>query len=120
MTDELKTLFTTLAVSLPVGLLIGIVLRKFTPGGCKRYAKLCRNKQWPVFTFGAILFAVLAVGSFLKTNPYFGAFFTAFCLLELFCLFAFGFRRLTPEDENQIDESDPSKLWPVRFWKKNG
>ena len=120
MTDELKTLLTILAVSLPVGLVIGILLRKLAPGVCKRYAKSCRNKQWPLFTFGAILFAILAVGSFLKNSPYFGAFFTAFSLFELFCLFAFGFRRLTPEEEKQIDESDPSKLWPVRFWKKIG
>jgi len=99
MTDELKTLLMILAVSLPVGILTGILLRKLAPDSCNRYARFSRNRQWPLFTLAAILFAVAAAGSFLIGKPYFGAFFTTFCLLELFALFAFGFKRLTPEEE---------------------
>jgi len=118
MTDELKVLLVIITVSLPVGLVIRVLLGKRIPGVFKHYTKLSRNKPWPILTLGAILFSALAVGSFLDNRMYFGLFFTAFCLLELYCLFAFGFKRLTPEEEKQIDESDPSKLWPFRFWKR--
>lgn len=118
MTDELKTLLTTLGIGASVGLVIGILLRKFTPGFCKRYAKFCSNRKWPIFSFGAVLFAVLSIDSFLNNRNYFGLFYTVFCLFELYCLFVYGFKRLTPEQERRIDESDPSKLSSLRFWKK--
>jgi len=118
MSDELRTLLLIVAVSLPAGLVVGIALRKFFPDGCKWYAKFCLNRQWKLFAFGALFFGVMGTGSFLLSRPYFGIFFMAFCLFELYGLFAYGFKTLTPEQEKQIDESDPRKLRPFRFWKK--
>jgi len=118
MSDEFKTLLLELAISLPAGLIIAIILLKLFPSGCKRYIKFCSNRRWKLFASSAVLFGVLGAESFLQNHPYFGVFFLVFCVFELFCLFAFGFKTLTPEEEKRIDESDPRKLWPFRFWKK--
>ncbi len=118
MSDELRRLLLILAISLPAGLVIGIALRKLFPAWCKRYAKFCRNRQWKLFAFGVLLFGVMGIVSFLQNMPYFGVFFLIFCLFELYAFFAFGFKTLTPEQEKQIDESNPRKLRPFRFWKK--
>ena len=118
MSDELRTLLRILAVSLPAGLVIGIASCKLFPAWCKRYVKFCHNRQWKLFAVAALFFGVLGIVSFLHSSPYFAVFFLAFCLFELYGLFAFGFKTLTPEQEKQIDESDPRKLRPFRFWKK--
>ncbi len=56
MSDELRTLLLTLAVAIPIGLAVGIVLRKLRPDSCKRYAKFCLDAQWKLFAFGFLLF----------------------------------------------------------------
>jgi hypothetical protein len=118
VSEELRFLLLILAVCVPVGLAIGIVLRKFKPRWCKSYAKACLNRKWWLFALGVVLFATLSVTQFLIGRTSFAVFFLLFAILELFALFAYGFKRLTPEMEKRIDESDPTKLLPFRFWKQ--
>jgi hypothetical protein len=88
------------------------------PDWCKQYAKRCLNRQWKLFALGVLFFGVTGTISFFMSYPYFGVFFLVFCLFEIYGLFTYGFKKLTPEQEKQINESDPTKLWPVKFWKK--
>lgn len=118
MSDELRALLLILAVSVAVGLAAGIALRKLRPEWCKTYAKFSLNRQWKLFAFGTVLFAVLGVLSFAQGRPYFGAFFVTFCGLELYAILRFGFKPLPPEMEKRINDSDPTKLLPLRFWKQ--
>ena len=118
MSDELSLLLLIIAVGMPVGAAIGVALRKHRPGWCKRYAKFCLNRPWKVYAMGVVLFAFLGAMMFAQGRPYFGAFFVVLCGFQTFMLFRYGFRRLTPEMERRIDESDPTKLWLVCFWKQ--
>lgn len=118
MSDELRALLLILAISVAVGLAGGIALRKLRPQWCKRVAKFSLNKQWKLFAFGTVLFAVLGVLSFAEGRPYFGAFFVAFSGFEIYAFFRFGFKPLLPEMEKRINDSDPTKLLPVSFWKQ--
>lgn len=117
MNEELQTLLIIASVSLPVGLALGLVARKRFPESCKRYAKFCLDRKWKLFAFGAVLFGVLAALSFLNNRVYFGWFFIAFAGLDLWVLFTSGFKPLSKEMEERIDESDPTKILPFRFWK---
>lgn len=117
MNDELRTLLMILAVSLPIGLAVGVMIRKFRPDLTKSWAKFCLNGQWKLFAAAAVMFGVFAGVSFAQSQPYIGTLLAAFCVLELFALFSFGFKKLSPDMEKRIDESDPTRLWPLRFWK---
>jgi len=118
MSDDLRALLLILAVAVPVGLAAGIALRKLRPEWCKRYAKFSLNRRWKLFAFGTILFAVLGVLSFAQGRPYFGACLVSFSGLELYALFRFGFKPLPPDMEKRINDSDPTKLLPLMFWKQ--
>lgn len=111
MSPELKQLCIIVAVSAPVGLAVGLLLRKKKPDWCKSYAKSCLDRKWRLFLAGLILFIGLSVASFVGDRPYFGLFFLAFALLEAFCLAKYGFRPLTPELEAKIDASDPTRIF---------
>lgn len=119
MSEELRTLLVLLAVAIPIGLAVGIGLRKLRPDLCKRYAKFCLGGQWKLFAFGFLLFGFLAAMSFMTGRAYFGALFIAFSGLQLFALLTYGFKPLTPAMEERIDESDPTRLLPWRFWKRD-
>ena len=119
MSEELITLLIILATCIPLGLLLGIALRKARPTWCKSYAKSCMNRKWWLFAFGVLMFLGLSIGSFAQGRPYFGVLFLLFVCLEAFALVMFGFKSLTPEQEAQIDASDPTRLWPISFWKQN-
>jgi ATP-dependent Clp protease protease subunit len=119
MSEDLKALLTIIAISLPVGLTIGIALRKLKPNWCKKYAKFCLNRQWKVFFLGVVLFGVISIHCFVINWFYFGIFFLLACLLEAFALINWGFKSLTPEMKKRIDESDPTKLFPIDFTKQN-
>jgi hypothetical protein len=111
MSPELKQLCTLLGASLPIGLLIGLFLRKTEPEWCKSYTKFCLDRKWWVFLTGLLLFITLGAISFVRNRPYFGWFFTAFALLEAYCLVKFGFRPLSPEMAAKIDASDPTRIF---------
>jgi hypothetical protein len=118
MTEELKVLCIILVTCVPVGLVIGVVVRKLRPDWCKSYAKYCMNGKWWIFAFGVFLFAGSSIMSFVQNRPYFGILFMLFAFGEAVALFAFGFKRLTPEQATNINASDPTKLWPLRFWNQ--
>lgn len=118
MPDGLRELLVMVAICVPVGLAIGIALRKLGPGLCKVYAKFLMNGHWWIYALGAALFAVMATASFASGRSYRGAFFLTFFVLEVFAFFFYGFRRLTPEMEKKIDASDPTRLWPINFTKQ--
>ena len=118
MTDELKTLLLILIITVPTGLIIGLIICKCSPNSCKSYAIFCMNKKWPLFAFGVVFFAIFSLISFLISKPYFGIFFAFFSLFELYVLFACGFKKITPEQIKKIDDSKPQNLTPFKFWKK--
>jgi len=118
MANEHIILLLIIGIGAITGLVVGISVRKLFPDVCKQYAKRTLNKQWKLFAFGVLFFGIMGIISFLMGYLYFGVFFMLFCLFELYGVFAYGFKSLTPEQEKQIDESDPTKLWPIRFWKK--
>jgi len=117
---ELSLLLILLAISLPIGLLGGIVTRKLRPDWCKSYTKYCLDGKWPIYAFGIVMFLGLSITAFLVGRPYFGILFALFIPLEALALIKHGFNSLTPEMEAKIDASDPTRLWPVKFWKKRG
>ena len=90
MTEEMITLLIMLATCAPIGLLVGIAIRKTRPSWCKSYAKFCMNRKWWLFLFGIVLFLGAAVMSFAEGRPYFGLFFLLFVCLETFVLFKNG------------------------------
>jgi hypothetical protein len=95
---------------------IGIALRRRRPEWCKRYVKFCSHRKWWLYGSGVLLFSILAVNAHVSAHPYLAAFYLAFALLEAYCFFQFGFRVLTPEMKNAIDQSDPTSVWPFRIW----
>ena len=117
MTEEFKMLVIILVICIPIGLFIGIAIRKSRPMWCKSYVKFVLNGRWWLFAYGLILFIGLSIMSFVQNRPYFGTLFVLFALLEALALFRFGFKKLTPEQAARIDTSDPTKLWPVNFLK---
>lgn len=118
MSDELIELLTVLAIGLSLGLLIGVALRKAKPAWCRSYAKFCRSRKWWLFAVGILLFLGLTIGSFARGRHLFGVLFATFLCLEAFAFVSFGFQRLTPEEEAQMDAWDPRKLWPLWPWKR--
>ena len=117
MNEELRILLVIVSISLPVGLALGLIARKRFPESCKKYTKFCLDGKWKLFAFGVVLFGAFATLSFLAGRIYFGWFFVAFAGLELWALLASGFKPLSKEMEERIDESDPTKLVPFRFWR---
>ncbi len=115
MDHELATLLTMLAVAVPVGLVVGVVIVLRRPQWCRSYAKFVRNRRWPIFLAGIVVFALAALFNLQGGQYYFAACSAAMFLLEVYCFFARGFKRLTPEEEARIDSSDPSRtlrtLW---------
>ena len=91
MSPELKQLCILVALSLPVGLAVGLLLRKKKPNWCKNYTKSCLDRKWWLFLGGLILFIGLSAASFVSDRPYFGIFFLGFALLEAFCLVNMAF-----------------------------
>jgi hypothetical protein len=117
MNNELQTFLVLLSVSVPLGLVLGLVWRMKFPESCKRHVKRSHNAQWKLFGFGVVLFSSFAVLSFMIGLVYFSWLSVGFACLELWCLITAGFKPLSKEMEKRIDESDPTKLSPFRFWK---
>ena len=111
MSPELKQLCILVALSLPVGLAVGLLLRKKKPNWCKNYTKSCLDRKWWLFLGGLILFIGLSAASFVSDRPYFGIFFLVFALLVAFCLVKYGFQSLSPELEAKIDAGDPTRIF---------
>ena len=118
MNEELITLLIIFATCIPIGLLVGFAVRKTKPTWCKSYAKFCMNRKWWLFAFVILMFLGLSIMSFSQGRRYFGIFFLLFVCLGVFELVKYGFKTLTPEQEAQIDASDPTRLWPISFWKQ--
>ncbi|MCX8266901.1 MAG: hypothetical protein OTI37_04740 [Planctomycetota bacterium] len=117
MDEDLKNLLIIISIAAPIGLVLGLILRLKFPESCKKLTKYSLNARWKLFTFGVVLFAALAVASFMTGNVYQGWLCVGFTCLELWCLITAGFKPLSKEMENKIDQSDPTKLSPFRFWK---
>lgn len=117
MNEDLIELGKIVGIAAPMGLLLGIVLRKRFPEWCKSWTKFCLDKKWKLFLFGTLLFSGLAAMSFSMGHPYFGWFFVGFTLLEFWALFAFGSKSISEDQAASIDQSDPTKLRPRKFWK---
>ena len=117
MNEELKGLLIILAVSLPVGAIVGIYLRKKKPGWCKSASKHALRIKWWFYALAALMFLAMAVLMFLQDRPYHVAFFLLFVCLEVYAMIRTRFVKLTPEIEAQIDASDPTKLWPLSLSK---
>lgn len=115
---ELSELLTALLISAPIGLVIGVVLRRAKPEWCKSYAKFCLDRKWWLFAPGALFFLVLSITNFVQGRHYFGTFFLLFAFLEAYGFVKYGFHSLTPEEEAQIDAAEPANLWPPGFWKR--
>jgi len=120
MSPELKQLLIITAVSLPIGLLGGLFLRKRKPEWCKNYTKSCLDKKWWLFLLGLLLFCGLSASSFHGNRPYFGWFFVAFAVLEGYALVKYGFRPLSPEIAAKIDASDPTRIFTKATPKQEG
>jgi hypothetical protein len=118
MNEELKVLLIILAVALPVGAIVGIYLRKKKPEWCKSALKSTLRLKWWFYALAALMFLVMAILMYLKDRPYHVAFFLLFVCLEVYAMIRSRHTRLTPEIEAQIDASDPTKLWPINFWKQ--
>ena len=118
MPEDLKILLIVLAICTPTGLFLGVAIRKLRPQWYKSYAKFCLDRKWWMFAFGVVFFSGFSIVSFVQGRPYFGSCFALFALLEAYSLFAFGFKKLTPEQAAWIDASDPTKLRPIVFWKQ--
>ena len=118
MDPELKSLLVMLAFVVPAGVVVGVVIRKKFPESSKTYSKWCLDARWKMFSFGLVLFAALSLLMFWDDKPYLGWYFAAFGALQLWSLIAYGFKPLDDATRNAIDSSDPTKLLPIRFWKK--
>ena len=117
MPEDLELVLIIIGAGVPIGLILGIAIRKLKPAWSKRWTKFSINRPWKILLFAVILFSALSVFEFLDGRPYFGAFFAAFAALELIALLTFGFKFMTPEQEKAIDESNPTKLFPWRLTK---
>jgi hypothetical protein len=117
MDADLKNLLIMISIALPIGLVLGLIVRMKFPESCKKLTKHSLNAQWKLFSFGVVLFGALAVAAFMTDKVYHGWLLVGFTCLELWCLITAGFKPLSKEMENKIDKSDPTKLSPFRFWK---
>ena len=120
MNDELKSLLIILAVCAPLGLIVAVFLRKKKPEWCKSAAKSTLRLKWWFYALGALMFLVMAILMYLKDLPYHVALFLLFVCLQVYAMIRSRHTRLTPEIEARIDASDPTKLWPLNFWKQAG
>lgn len=118
MSEEFRHLLIIVAVCVPTGLALGIAIRKTRPNWCKSYARFCMNRKWWLFAFGIVMFLGASIMTFASGRRYHAALFLLFACLNVFALVRYGFKRLTPEQEAQIDASDPTKLWPISYWKR--
>ena len=115
---ELSEPLTALLISVPIGFIIAVVLRKAKPEWCKSYAKICLDRKWWLFAPGALFFLVLSTINFVQGRYYFGTLFMLLACLQVYSLVKHGFHSLTPEEEAQIDAAQPADLWPPGFWKR--
>jgi len=71
-----------LAISVPIGLVSGLILRKWTPKWCLAYSKFSRGKTW-LFLVGAVYFGCWSLRSYADEKPYFGTFFAIAAVLQV-------------------------------------
>ena len=111
-------LWISLLIGIPVGVIVGIVTRKRRPDWCKSFAKFCMDGKWWIYAVGIVMFLGFSIMSFADGRLYSGVFFFLLSCLEVFALIRSGFERLTREQEARIDAADPTKLWPIQFWRQ--
>ena len=61
------------------------------------------------------MFTIFAISSFYNSKPAFGYFFSFFAIFEVYAIRKYGFTHLTPEQEEAINNSDPTQL--LTKWK---
>ena len=105
MDAELRMFLLELGVGVLFGTLVGLSVRKLRPDWQRRWQKFVLNRQWKLFTFGAILFGTGTVVAWLDGNIPYAVLNALLFLLEIFALFRYGFKSLTPEMEQMIDAS---------------
>jgi hypothetical protein len=105
MDTELLIFLLQLGIGVLFGTLVGLSVQKLRPNWQRRWQKFVLNRQWKLFAFGAILFGTGAVVAWLDGNIPYAVLNSLLFLLELFALFRYGFKSLTPEMEQMIDTS---------------
>ncbi len=102
MGNDLRMLLVEIGVGLAIGLVVGFALRR-KPEWCRSWTKFVLDGQWKVFAAGAALFGGAAVWCWLSGMRSHAIASAVMCLVEVFALFWYGFKRLTPEMERKID-----------------
>lgn len=97
MPDELRTVLMLVGISVPIGAAVGLLVRFFLPGVTDRWGRLVLQAGWKIYAFGAVMFGIWTAGCMVSNRPYFATLFAAFFLLEVVCLFLYGFKREEPK-----------------------
>jgi hypothetical protein len=105
MDAELRMFLLELGIGVLFGTLVGLSVRRLRPDWQRRWQKFVLNRQWKLFTFGAILFGSGTVVAWLDGNIPYAVLSALLFLFEIFALFRYGFKALTPEMEQMIDVS---------------
>lgn len=104
MNEELRTLLTTVAVGTLIGTAVGVTIRWAQPNWARGWKKFVLNRQWKLFAFGTLLFGTAAILQWHEGRLYYATASLAMCILEIAALFRYGFKSLSPEMEQQIDQ----------------
>jgi hypothetical protein len=80
---DLPLLLKLLAVSVPIGLTLGLITRFFFPKQSARFATYCNTTPWWHFGCFAVFFLLLALSQMTIGRWSFASFFLAFVVLEL-------------------------------------
>lgn len=105
MNMELQDLLMEVGIAMVIGLVVGIAIRFARPEWSRRWTKFALNRQWKLFTLGALFFGSGAVFLWHEGRVYHAMLSLAMCALELVALTLYGFKPLTPEMERKIDQA---------------
>ena len=104
MSEDLISLMKEVGMGVVIGTVIGVLLRRRLDW-CRSWTRFVLDGQWKLFAFGAVLFGSGAIGFWWAEMNAHAIASGLMCILELFAMFRYGFTRLTPEMESQIDAS---------------
>ncbi len=103
-------------ISAVVGVIIGFVARAVSPEGSKVLQKFMLNKKWYLYLFSVIVFTAWVVLSYVFQRTFAFWFCIVYIVLSMVLLLRVGFKKLTPEQETEIDASHPERIWPFYLW----
>ena len=111
MSANLRQLLWAILVGTIGGIGIAVAIRKLKPNWCKSYNKFCRDRKWWLFLYGSLLFVFLAYRTFSQDNISGGIFYSVFAVLQIWAFFKCGFKLLSPDERQKIDNWDPTKFF---------